>query len=107
MRTTGMNLPVTRGFIDIIMAGPSQPMTAVTEGDVGPQFFTPEQQAFRNQRKLYGGDDPNAGGYNLAQIDWDKESGRLSVGAMEPTSGGWLGGYPDAPCGDDCECGGC
>lgn len=90
MRTAGMNLPVTDGYMKAISAGPSQPLAKVTDGSVGNEYWTPEQQAFRNERKLYGGDDPQMGGYNLAQIDWDKEDGRLSVGHLEPTPNGWI-----------------
>ena len=86
MRTPGLNL----GFMQILSAGP-QPNPTVVDGAIGTSFFTPVQAAFRNTRRKYGSlDDPDAGGYSLAQIDWDKESGACEVGHLEPTSEGWL-----------------
>lgn len=84
----GGGLPM--GFQQILSAGPA-PNPAYIEGAVGTSFFTPVQAAFRAMRKKYGsGDDPDAGGYSLAQINFDKETGTSEVGSMDPTSDGWL-----------------
>ena len=76
------------GFLQALSAG-SAPNPTYLGGSIGTSFLTPEQAAFKATRKKYGGDDPDAGGYSLAQIDWDKESGTSEVGMAEATKGGW------------------
>ena len=78
------------GFLQILSAGQAPP-PAFTKSAIGVSYFTPEQGAFRAMRKKYGTlDDPDAGGYSLAQIDWNKDDGTCMVGPMEATRGGWL-----------------
>ena len=84
MRAPGMSM----GYMQILSAGPV-PDPSFASGAIGPAFLTPQQGAFKATRKKYGGDDPDAGGYSLAQIDWDKESGTSEVGMAEATKGGW------------------
>jgi hypothetical protein len=80
---------MSMGFMSILSAGPQQ-RPAYAEGAVGPAFMTPEQGAFKAMRKKYGSaDDPDAGGYSLAQIDWDKDDGSCEVGHLEATNDGW------------------
>lgn len=77
------------GFMQVLSAGPA-PNPTYLGGSIGTSFLTPEQGAFRSMRKKYGSlDDPDAGGYSLASIDWDKDNGDCEVGHMEATSGGW------------------
>ena len=76
------------GFMQILSAGPA-PDPEYLGGAIGTSFHTPEQAAFKAQRKKYGADDPDAGGYSLAQIDWDKDSGTAEYGPWEATSDGW------------------
>lgn len=78
------------GFMQILSAGqaPPPPYTATA---IGASFHTPEQAAFKATRKKFGSlDDPDAGGYSLAQIDWNKDDGTTTVGSMEATKDGWL-----------------
>lgn len=83
----GPGLPM--GFMQALSAGPA-PNPTYVDGDIGPAFFTPVQAAFRAMRKKYGtDDDPDAGGFSLAQINFDKETGSCEVGPMDPTSDGW------------------
>lgn len=77
------------GFLQILSAGPA-PNPTYLNGNIGTSFFTPETAAFHATRKKYGSlDDPDAGGYSLAQIDWNKDNGDAVVGHMEPTKDGW------------------
>jgi hypothetical protein len=79
------------GFMQALSAGPA-PNPAYLGGAIGPAFHTPEQAAFKATRKKYGSDDdPDAGGYSLAQIDWDKDNGTCEVSSMDATSDGWWG----------------
>ena len=96
MRTAGLNLPTQ--YMDVLSAGPSlEPM--YLHGAVGTAFLTPEQGAFKATRKKYGTlDDPDAGGYHLNQIDWDKDNGDTEVTAMEATYGGWYSAGPSVKC---------
>lgn len=79
------------GFLQALSAGPvADPSYAA--GAIGPAFLTPEQGAFKATRKKYGSaDDPDAGGYSLAQIDWNKDTGTCEYGPMEATNDGWYG----------------
>ena len=78
------------GFMQVLSAGPV-PNPTYLGGSIGTSFLTPEQGAFRATRKKYGTlDDPDAGGYHLNQIEWDKESGSAEVGPLEATKDGWL-----------------
>jgi hypothetical protein len=78
------------GFLQILSAGQAPP-PAYSKGAIGVSYFTPEQGAFRAQRKKYGTlDDPDAGGYHLNQIDWNKDDGTCVNGPMEATGSGWL-----------------
>jgi hypothetical protein len=82
---------MSMGFMDILTAGP-QTRPAYAEGAIGTSFHTPEQAAFKAARKKYGTiDDPDAGGYSLAQIDWDKDTGMCETGGLDATNGGWYG----------------
>ena len=86
MRAPGMSM----GYMAILSAGPTPP-PAYAEGAIGPAFMTPVQAAFKATRKKYGSaDDPDAGGYSLASIDWDKDTGTSEVGQLEATNDGWL-----------------
>jgi hypothetical protein len=77
------------GYLQALSAGPT-PDPSYAAGAIGTSFFTPVQAAFRAMRRKYGStDDPDAGGYNLAQIDWNKDDGTCEVGAMDATSDGW------------------
>ena len=77
------------GFLQILSAGVAPP-PPFARGAIGPSFLTPEQGAFRSMRKKYGTlDDPDAGGYSLAQIDWNKDDGTCIYGPMEPAADGW------------------
>jgi hypothetical protein len=79
------------GFLQVLSAG-NQPDPPYASGAIGTSFHTPEQRAFKATRKKYGSlDDPDAGGYSLAQIDWDKDNGDCTVGMTEATPGGWYG----------------
>lgn len=85
MRAPGLQL----GFLQILSAGPA-PNPTYVNGNIGPAFMTPETAAFNATRKKYGStDDPDAGGYSLAQIDWDKDDGGCGVGPLEATDDGW------------------
>jgi hypothetical protein len=77
------------GFMQILSAGPA-PNPTYLGGAIGTAFMTPETAAFKATRKKYGSlDDPDAGGYSLAQIDWNKDNGDCIVGHMEATNDGW------------------
>jgi hypothetical protein len=79
------------GFMQALSAGPV-PNPTYVEGDIGPAFMTPTQAAFKATRKKFGSDDDqDAGGYSVAQVDWDKDNGTCEVGPMEATSDGWYG----------------
>jgi hypothetical protein len=85
MRAPGLQI----GFLQALSAGPV-PDPSYASGAIGHSFFTPEQGAFRAQRRRYGSlDDPDAGGYSLAMIDWNKDDGTCEYGPMEATSDGW------------------
>jgi hypothetical protein len=86
MRAPGMPM----GFMQILSAGP-MPNPTYLGSAVGTAFLTPEQGFFKAMRKKYGDDDPDAGGYSLAQIDWDKDDGSCTYSPMEATAGGWYG----------------
>jgi hypothetical protein len=93
-----MNLPVAPGFMDVLSAGPSVPMYCL-EGAIGTSFLTPEQDAWNDGRKRYGTlDDPDAGGYQLAQIDWDKDNGTAEMSMLEATDSGWYAASPGVKC---------
>lgn len=78
------------GFMQILSAGPV-PDPEYAGGAVGESFLTPQQGAFRAMRRKYGSiDDPDAGGYNLATIDWNKDDGTCEVGSADVTSSGWF-----------------
>jgi hypothetical protein len=107
MRAPGMNLPATQGFMGILTAAPSTPPTYL-DGAIGTSFFTPETEAFNATRKKYGSlDDPDAGGYSLAQIDWDKDNGDAEMTMLEAADGGWYAPSPgvDCSCPDHSQCG--
>jgi len=85
MRAPGMNI----GFLQALSAGPV-PDPSYATGAIGTSFMTPVQAAFRAQRKKFGSlDDPDAGGYNLAQIDWNKDDGTCEVGHTDTAADGW------------------
>ena len=103
-----MNLPAAPGFMDLLTAGPSAPPTYLA-GDIGPSFHTPKTAAFNATRKKYGTlDDPDAGGFMLNQIDWDKDNGDAEMTQLEATNAGWYApsGGVDCGCaaGHDCGC---
>jgi hypothetical protein len=78
------------GFMQILSAGDAPP-PPYASGAIGTSFNTPQTSAFNATRKKYGTlDDPDAGGYNLAQIDWNKDDGTTVVGHLEPTDDGWM-----------------
>jgi len=94
-----MSLPGS--YMDILSSGPSAPM-ACLDGAIGTSFHTPETAAFNAPRKKYGSlDDPDAGGYNLAQVDWDKDNGAAEVTMLEATNAGWYAPSPGVQCGCD------
>ena len=108
MRTPGMNLPQQgNAWADVMTSGPSD-LPLYLKGAIGTSFFTPEQDAWNDGRKRYGSlDDPDAGGYSLAQIDWDKDNGRAEMTMLEATNDGWYAPSPGAPPStNDCACGG-
>lgn len=77
------------GFLQALSAGPT-PDPSFAHGAIGPSFFTPEQAAFNATRKKYGtSDDPDAGGYYLAQIDWNKDNGTSECAGTDATNDGW------------------
>lgn len=81
---------MSTGFLPILSAGPVE-NPAYLGGAIGASFHTPEQAAFKASRKKYGtSDDPDAGGYSLAQIDWDKDSGTTETSSLDPTDDGWM-----------------
>lgn len=80
----------TSRFLDLISAGPEQTQPPFAGAAIGTSWMTPETAAFRATRKKYGSlDDPDAGGYQLSQIHWDKEG--CEVSNMDATYGGWYG----------------
>ena len=82
---------MSMGYMQILSAGPVE-NPAYLDGAIGTSFMTPVQAAFKATRKKYGSaDDPDAGGYSLAMIDWDKDSGTSEVGSLDPTNDGWYG----------------
>jgi len=93
-----MNLPVTRGFMDLFTAGPSVPSYNLN-GAIGTSFLTPAQDAYNDRRALFGSlDDPDAGGYDLRQIDWDKDNGTAEMTTLEATSCGWYAPWSRVKC---------
>jgi hypothetical protein len=85
MRAPGLQM----GFMQILSAGPA-PDPEYLGGAIGTSFLTPQQGAFRAQRKKYGTiDDPDAGGYHLNEINWDKDSGTTEVSPLEANGTGW------------------
>ena len=96
MKNLGLPLPVTNMFATTLSAGPSTPPYYL-KGAIGPSFLTPETAAFNATRKKYGSmDDPDAGGYCLAQIDWDKDNGQAEMSQLEATNSGWYAAAPAA-----------
>lgn len=96
-----MNLPTQ--YLDVLSQGPSAPPIYLS-GLIGPSFMAPDQGAWNDGRKRFGTlDDPDAGGYHLNQIDWDKDTGDTEVSAMEATNGGWMGKHSASPP-VDCRC---
>jgi hypothetical protein len=85
MRAAGLQM----GFLQILSAGPAPNPTYVND-NIGTSFMTPEQGFFKAQRKRFGADDPDAGGYSLAQIDWNKDNGDATYAPLEPTTNGWI-----------------
>jgi len=101
-----MTLP--GGYMGVLSAGPSEPPYCLG-GPIGASFLTPDQQAARNTRAKYGSlDDPDAGGYHLAQVDWDKDTGNAEVSPMEAGPTGWYAAAPGVTCsctpGSTCGC---
>ncbi len=93
-----MNLPVTNMFATTLSAGPSVPPYYLS-GAIGTSFLTPETAAFNARRKKYGSlDDPDAGGYMLNQIDWDKDNGDAELTTLEATSDGWYAPWSRVRC---------
>ena len=98
MRTPGMNLPVPNAWADTMSAGPSD-LPVYLKGAIGTSFMTPEQGAWNDGRKKYGSlDDPDAGGYSLAQINWDKDNGNTEMTMLEATNDGWYAPSPGVIC---------
>ena len=98
---------MTQNYLDIIMAGPQENPTYVN-GNIGPSFLTPEQQWFRQRtnRRVYGEGDPDAGGYQLSRIHWNKEDGTLSYLTTDAGPAAWYGEDVRNEDGD-AECEGC
>lgn len=103
-----MNLP--GGYMGILSAGPTR-LPYALDGAIGTGFATPQQAAFKATRKKYGSlDDPDAGGYHLSQIWWDKDNGDCEVNPLEATYGGWYSNAPAVACdcppdqGQPCKC---
>ena len=87
-------MAIPGGYMGILSAGPTQAPYAL-HGSIGTGFLTPQQSAFKATRKMYGTlDDPDAGGYQLSQIWWDKDNGDAEINPLEATYGGW---YSDSP----------
>jgi len=92
-----MNIP--GGYMDVLSAGQTPP-PPFASGAIGTSFFTPEQGAWRALRKLYGSlDDPDAGGYQLSQVVWDKDNGAAELTTLEATNAGWYAPGPMVECG--------
>jgi hypothetical protein len=98
MRAPGMNLPVTNMFATTLSAGPSvEPV--YLDGAIGSSFLTPAQDAWNDGRKKFGSlDDPDAGGYDLRQIDWDKDNGSAEMTTLEATGDGWYAPWSRVKC---------
>lgn len=78
------------GGLAALSAGQAPP-PPYTESAIGVSFLTPEQAAFNATRKKYGSiDDPDAGGFHLNQIDWNKDDGTTTVGTLDATNDGWM-----------------
>jgi hypothetical protein len=98
MRTSGMNLPVPKTWAQTMSAGPSD-LPVYLGGAIGTSFLTPEQGGWNDGRKKYGSlDDPDAGGYSLAQIDWNKDNGDCEMTMLEATNDGWYSAAPGVIC---------
>jgi hypothetical protein len=96
MRVPGMNLPTQ--YLDVLSAGPSVPPYYLS-GAIGTSFLTPSQGAWNDGRKRFGSlDDPDAGGYQLNQILWDKDNGDAEMTTLEATSDGWYAPWSRVKC---------
>jgi hypothetical protein len=98
VRSPGANLPVTNGWAQTMTSGPSD-LPVYLQGAIGTSFMTPAQGAWNDGRKKYGSlDDPDAGGYQLNQIIWDKDNGDAEMTTLEATNGGWYAPSPGVIC---------
>lgn len=77
-------------FLDYI-AGGGYANGPVPSGAIGPAFLTPAQADFRATRRRFGEGDPSVGGYNLAQVHFDKETGTCSVAQLDVGPSSWYG----------------
>ena len=94
-------------YLDYLTPGPVD-NPAFLDGAIGTSFMTPEQAWFRQRtnRRVYGEGDPDAGGYPLSRIHWNKEDGTLSFMTMDAGPAAWYG-EGNCDCGDgggDCGC---
>lgn len=94
-------MPVTipGSYMDILSAGQAYMPAYLEHPDIGPGFLTPDQQEFRarNRVRTYGEDDPNVGGYNMAEVVFDKRDGGATVGMMDVGPSAWYGGRSTGP----------
>ncbi len=87
-----MNLPGS--YMDILSSGPAYEPGWLDSPAIAPAFLTPDQQEFRERShtRKYGEGDPDLGGYNLAEVIFDKETGTAMVGMTDVGPSGWYGG---------------
>ena len=87
-----MNLP--GGYMDILTAGPEVQPVYLQCPAIAPGYLTPDQWWFRERShtRRYGEGDPDVGGYNLAEVIFDKNDGGATVGMTDVGPSAWYGG---------------
>lgn len=87
-----MRLP--GGYMDILQAGNDYDPVYLQDPAIAPGYLTPEQWWFRERShtRKYGEGDPDVGGYNLAEVIFDKDDGGVTVGMCDVGPSAWYGG---------------
>ena len=96
----------TPSFLDYITPGPV-PNPAFLDGTIGTNFLTPDQAWFRQRtnRRKFGEGDPDAGGYVMSRIHWNKEDGTLSYLTTDAGPAAWYGEDTGCDCPEKGDCG--